>query len=471
MKEVNIMLELVTICPHPPLIIPEVGQGELHKVEKTVQAMEELAQVVKNIEPEIVIFITPHGPVFQDAITISHPAKLRGSLSRFGVPLSLEREFPNDFSQKLLENSRKIKAMVAELDESDAKNYGLDLQLDHGILVPLYYLNQAGVKAPILPVNMGLLPLEELYEFGIILRETIEVENIKAVLVISGDLSHRLTPEAPAGFDPQGKVFDEILVQAISEGDVIRVLSIDNELVNKAGECGLRPIIMGLGVFDGYEIKTKIYSYEGPFGVGYLVAELESGQVMETRKLQGKIQDLELEKIKEAQAKESWPVKWARENLESYLEKGDLLPVPDKVPEEFKRSAGVFVSLKKQGQLRGCIGTINPTRETIIAEIQANVLKAALEDPRFEPVDKDELVRLSYSVDILEKPEKVRSIEELDPQTYGVIVRKGYRQGLLLPMLEGIETIEEQLAIAKQKAGIALDEEVELEKFKVTRYL
>jgi len=207
------MLELVTICPHPPLIIPEVGQGELHKVEKTVQAMEELAQVVKNIEPEIVIFITPHGPVFQDAITISHPAKLRGSLSRFGVPLSLEREFPNDFSQKLLENSRKIKAMVAELDESDAKNYGLDLQLDHGILVPLYYLNQAGVKAPILPVNMGLLPLEELYEFGIILRETIEVENIKAVLVISGDLSHRLTPEAPAGFDPQGKVFDEILVQ------------------------------------------------------------------------------------------------------------------------------------------------------------------------------------------------------------------------------------------------------------------
>jgi len=464
------MLEMVAICPHPPIIIPEVGKGELKKAEKTVKAMQEIAQVIKELEPELLIFITPHGPVFQDAITISHPKELKGSFNKFGVPVALKRNFAEEFSNRLIKSCQNITAMVAELDDQDANNYGIKLELDHGILVPLYYLEKAGVNTPIVPVNMGLLPFNELYEFGIRLREVIEKVNRKVVLIISGDLSHRLTPNAPSGFDPQGKVFDEILVQAVGEGDVLRIVNIDKRLISKAGECGLRPIIMGLGALDGYEFTTKIYSYEGPFGVGYLVAGLQLGKKLDTRRLLENIYEIELKKIKKLREEESWPVKWARENLQSYLKKGELLPEPEVVEKEFKRPAGVFVSIKKQGQLRGCIGTISATKETIVQEIQENVLKAALNDPRFAPVNADELDELVFSVDVLEKPEKVSSMNELDPQVYGVIVSKGSRQGLLLPMLEGVDTIKEQVNIAKRKAGISPHEKVELERFKVTRY-
>ena len=464
------MLQIVAICPHPPIIIPEVGKGEERKAESTVKGMMEIALIIKELEPELLVFITPHGPVFQDAITISRPKKVKGSLQKFGTSLSLERTFGGEFSTSLVKRARGLKAMIAEITDSDAHGYGINLELDHGILIPLYYFDKAGINAPIVPVNMGMLPFHELYEFGICLKEVINSFPGKVVVVVSADLSHRLTHDAPAGFEPLGKVFDEILVQALEEGDVMRVLTIDNQLVNKAGECGLRPVIMGLGVLDGHEIMSKKYSYEGPFGVGYLVATLTPGPEVETRFLLKEIIKNEKDNIDRIRGNESWPVKWARENLESYLSTGRKHSKPETVPQEFSSPKGVFVSIKKQGQLRGCIGTISATKETLAEEIQSNSLKAALEDPRFEPIKEDELDQLTYSVDILEKPEKIASMKELNPEIYGVIVKKGSRQGLLLPMLEGIDTVEEQVTIAKQKAGIRPHEDVELERFRVVRY-
>ncbi|MGI6226805.1 MAG: AmmeMemoRadiSam system protein A [Peptococcales bacterium] len=464
------MLQMVAICPHPAIIVPEVGKGEEKNAENTAKAMEKIAQDIKLSDPDLLVFITPHGPVFQDAITISRPKNLKGTFRRFGANISLETPFAVKFSTDLVTNSRKLKTMVAELTDSDAQSYGINLELDHGIMVPLYYLKKAGIGTPILPINMGLLPFPELYEFGICLREVIENTPEKVVVVVSADLSHRLIPEAPAGFDPQGKVFDEIIVQAIGEGDVMRILTIDKTLVNKAGECGLRPIIMGLGVLDGYMIDSQVYSYEGPFGVGYLVAGLKATEKVATRLLLEKITEFEKNNLDKIRNKESWPVKWARENLESYLKTSKLLEKPNKIPEEFTGCKGVFVSIKKRGQLRGCIGTIEATKPSLVEEIQDNVLKTAFKDPRFEPITEDELDELVYSVDVLEQPEKITGLDDLNPEIYGVIVRKGHRQGLLLPMLDGVDTVEEQVAIAKQKAGISRHENVELERFKVTRY-
>jgi len=461
---------MVAICPHPPIIIPEVGKGEESKAEKTIKGMEKIALDIKGLEPDLLVFITPHGPVFQDAITISRPKKVRGSLQKFGTALSLERAFAGEFSTSLVKRAQGSKAMVAEMTDSDAHGYGINLELDHGILIPLYFFDKADINVPIVPVNMGMLPFPELYEFGICLKGVINNFPGKVVVVVSADLSHRLTHDAPAGFEPQGKVFDEILVQALEEGDTMRVLTIDKQLVNKAGECGLRPIIMGLGALDGNEINTSVYSYEGPFGVGYLVAALNPGRELETRLLLKEIKRIEKDKINMVRKNESWPVKWARENLELYLRTDKILKLSETLPQEFLSPKGVFVSIKKHGQLRGCIGTIGATKETLAEEIQSNALKAALEDPRFEPINGDELEQLTYSVDILEKPEIIASMKELNPEIYGVIVKKGSRQGLLLPMLEGIDTVEEQVTIAKQKAGIRPQDDVELERFKVTRY-
>ena len=169
--------------------------------------------------------------------------------------------------------------------------------------------------------------------------------------------------------------------------------------------------------------------------------------------------------------KESAYVKLARETIENYIKQGKTITPPPDLPEEMvNQKAGVFVSLKKFGDLRGCIGTFMPTQENIAQEIIRNAISAAVDDPRFSPVNASELEDLSISVDVLSAPEEVKDTSQLDPKKYGVIVSSGYKKGLLLPDLEGVDTVEYQINIAKRKAGIYPDEKVKLYRFEVKRY-
>jgi len=170
--------------------------------------------------------------------------------------------------------------------------------------------------------------------------------------------------------------------------------------------------------------------------------------------------------------KENFPVKLARRTLEEYLVTGKKLSPPAQIPEKFQRKAGVFVSLHKKGKLRGCIGTFLPTKSNIAEEIIENAISAATKDPRFPPVKASELEDIEISVDILSEPEPVNSLSELDPKKYGIIVSKGWRRGLLLPDLEGVDTVEYQLEIAKQKAGLFTipNEQLDIQRFTVERY-
>ncbi len=163
-------------------------------------------------------------------------------------------------------------------------------------------------------------------------------------------------------------------------------------------------------------------------------------------------------------------MKLAKGTVETYVREGRTIQPPRELTPEMTEKAGVFVSIKKKGQLRGCIGTFLPIRENVAQEVIQNAISAATEDPRFLPVDSSELEELEYSVDVLSKPEKVKGIDELDPKRYGVIVESGGRRGLLLPDLEGVDTTQEQIRIARLKAGISLEEDIELYRFEVKRY-
>jgi hypothetical protein len=164
-------------------------------------------------------------------------------------------------------------------------------------------------------------------------------------------------------------------------------------------------------------------------------------------------------------------VELAKKTIEDYVKTGARPKTPKDLPSEMQKRAGVFVSLKKKGELRGCIGTFMPCTQSIYEEIVRNAVCAAREDPRFHPVQPDELDEIDYSVDVLSEPERVESISELDPRKYGVLVVKGKRRGLLLPDLEGVDTVEYQLRIAKSKACIdPWDSDVEIYRFTVDRY-
>ncbi len=165
-------------------------------------------------------------------------------------------------------------------------------------------------------------------------------------------------------------------------------------------------------------------------------------------------------------------VQLARKAIEEYIRSGRVIdPPPEElmIP-EMKQRAGTFVSLKKRGELRGCIGTFLPVCENVAQEIIRNAIAAATEDPRFPPVREDELGELDISVDVLSTPEPVTDLSQLDPKKYGVIVESGFRRGLLLPDLEGVETVEQQLAIAMAKAGISPGEPIKVYRFTVNRY-
>jgi len=458
------------VCPHPPIAVPEVGHEEANKVVDTQQALLELGSRVKHSGAETVVIISPHAPVFRDVIAVNLVPVLRGNLGGFGAG-EIKFSLTND---QLLAGSINSQAAglgldIVELNEDTERQYNINLRLDHGVTVPLYFLQKAGVNLPLVHVSMAVAPLEKLYLFGLAVRKASESLGRKVALLASGDLSHGLNRHAPGGYLPRGKEFDEQLVRLLAVPDIEGVLKMDQSLVQQAGECGYRSIVMMLGALDGYDVKAEILSYEGPFGVGYLVASFEPGRENKVHSLYAKIQAEHQEKIAQRRADESFLVKVARETLEKHV-KGEPLAEISGVPEEYRQRAGVFVSIKKRGNLRGCIGTIEPTKPSIVEEVVANAISAGIYDPRFQPVRQEELNDLEYSVDVLRPPEPVSGVNELDPEKYGVIVRAGRRSGLLLPNLEGVDTVEEQVSIARQKAGIGPDEPVQLERFEVIRY-
>ncbi|WP_246565853.1 AmmeMemoRadiSam system protein A [Tissierella carlieri] len=465
------------LFPHPPIIIPEIGKGEEKKIQKTMEGVKALSIDIKEKSPSTIIIITPHGPLFSDAISISIEKDLSGNFGNFGHS-ELKFKFENNLSlvKKIINNSLEAEIMVAGVDESFAKRYKVERELDHGALVPLYFVDKEYENYKLIHITYGILSPKELYKFGRAIQSAIIDSDEEVVVIASGDLSHRLSNDGPYTYSPKGKIFDEKIIDILKENRLEDIVTFDLELAEAAGECGLRSLMIATGIVDGYKLKSEIMSYEGPFGVGYCTAKADIlgeifGNPLEGKNLLDIIEEKKRTKINEAREKESLYVKLARKSLEHYVKYRQYIDVPDGLPEEFlNMQKAVFVSLKKDDMLRGCIGTIEPTEQNISLEIIKNAVSAGMKDQRFDRVTEYELEDIIYSVDVLSEPEPIKTKEELDVKKYGIIVSHGYKKGLLLPNLEGVDTVDEQLDIALRKANIMPDENYTMERFEVVRY-
>ncbi|HZJ84469.1 MAG TPA: AmmeMemoRadiSam system protein A [Syntrophomonadaceae bacterium] len=464
------MITYLTLSPHPPLIVPAIGGRSLKDVENTVLGMQEMAQALVASQPEIVLFLTPHGNVFSDCVTCLGSPELYGDFGRFGygeIAFNYNNEL--NFIQKIREKAELEDIDFIVINEEIAERNKLNRELDHGILVPLHYLKEAGLAddLPIVPISIGLLPTLLLYKFGLLIQKVAKEFGKRVAIVASGDMSHRLKDDGPYSFHPDGAKFDNLIKEALANKEIDKIVNLDSSLRDNAGECAYPSIVIMLGCMDGYDFKSQVYSYEGPFGVGYLTAgfELTTSKDSYLKEMQREIEAGLLVKRKN----ESKPVRWARLVLENYVRNGIKPSLPAELQELKGEKGATFVTLKKGGQLRGCIGTILPVHSNLAEEIASNAVSSATRDSRFSPVKVNELTDLTYSVDILSAPEECKQ-DELDSEEYGVIVTKGNRRGLLLPNLEGVDTVEDQLAIALEKAGISPDEDYRIERFKVDRY-
>ena len=256
------------IVPHPPLIIPSIGRGEELKIQKTIDAYHKVAKEIARIAPDTIIISSPHSEFYEDYFHISPHQNADGDFSRFGAPtVTFEVEYDKELVSKISLESRKLGISAGTAG-------GANPSLDHGTMVPLFFINQYYKSYKLIRISpSGQLPIEH-YKLGKLIQSVIP-DDKKVVWVASGDLSHKLKQDGPYGFVKEGQILDQKLTKIISSGNFTELLKLDSHLVKKAAECGLGSFIMMAGAVNGYVVKPNLLSYEGPFGVGYAVAMFE----------------------------------------------------------------------------------------------------------------------------------------------------------------------------------------------------
>ncbi|HCW04533.1 MAG TPA: AMMECR1 domain-containing protein [Clostridium sp.] len=458
------------LLPHPPIVIPEVGKGEEEKIRDTSNSMDTIAKEIAGKCPDTIIIVSPHGPMFGDAIALTYQDELAGSLSNFGAgQVNMKLKIDKAFTNKLFELSARNHITSIRVNKDLLRRYDLSPKLDHGTMVPLYFINKYYKNYNLVHITYAPFADIDLYKFGSLIRDIAEQRNRKTVFIASGDLSHKLKKDGPYPYSPYGEKFDKEFLQGLEKGDVRAIFNMDKGTISNAGECGRRSVLMLLGALDGYSFTGDLLSYQGTFAVGYGIMRFNIKSEANSRLVE--LEDMR-KKVRNEKLNQKDPyVRLTRESLTYYLTKGKKLQdLPPYVTEEMlTKRRGVFVSLKKHGDLRGCIGTFLATKNSIAEEIINNAIEAGINDPRFSQVEEEELLDIDFSVDVLEEPSPAKK-SELDPKRYGVIVSAGYKRGLLLPDLEGVDTVEEQLSIACQKAGIGPREDYSIEKFEVIRH-
>ena len=433
------------IAPHPPIMVPEVGRESIYEVRGSIDGMAELTRRIIDNNAKTVILISPHAPLEPAAFVVYSGPKVIGDFAGFRAPTA---RIEADVDEELL-NAIKHSAATEDYEIIELERQ----YLDHGTAVPLYFLQRNGWSGSVVALGYSFLGNEHHLRFGECIRKAVDHVGRPVAFVASGDLSHRLKPEAPAGYNPGAHVFDEEVVAAINDNEPERIVQIDPELRRMAGECGYRSMLVALGAARELPPAGDVLNYEAPFGVGYLVAQVTN-----------------VKAAKRDQAQDITQL--ARRSIETYVRTGNRIEPPSNTSGLLGVRAACFVSLKTlEGDLRGCIGTIEPTEDTLAEEVISNAINACTRDPRFSPVKEEELASLRYSVDVLTAPEAT-TFGDLNPSVYGVIVEddQGVRRGLLLPDIEGVDTAAKQVEIATRKAGIPSGAAVNLFRFSVQRF-
>ena len=453
------------MVPHPPMIVPEVGRGSEKQIKATREAYAHVAEEIAQLKPETVIIASPHATMYADYFHLSPGENAQGSFQQFHAPQVQFHELYDDTLVK------SIQTMTNELHFPAGTLGQREPALDHGTMVPLYFIRQKYTDFRLIRSGLSGLSLEEHYRFGQIIQAAIVQTGRRAVFIASGDLSHKLQTYGPYGFSEEGPEYDRRIMDVCSRAAFGELFDFSESFCERAAECGHRSFVIMAGVLDGLTVEAKRLSHEDVTGVGYGICTFHPmGRNDSRRFLDIRQREEEKRLTKARDGCDPW-TRLAWQSVDSYVLKHQVIKVPEGLPDALMhKRAGVFVSIHKQGRLRGCIGTIAPTRANLAEEIIHNAISASSNDPRFDPIRPEELKWLEMNVDVLGEPEDIASEKELDVKRYGVIVSKGHRRGLLLPDIDGVDTVQQQISIARKKAGIDQNEKVSMQRFEVVRH-
>lgn len=449
-----------TVCcavlmPHAPILVPGIGGERNNQTAASAAAMRSAAKKIMLLEPESLVLISPHSPRKSGAFGFWATARIDGSFAQFGAP-DIKISLPND---------RHLSKAIADAAESrNLQTWAIEGQrLDHGALVPLWFLAEAGWAGPTVSLSLNYPGEGGLMCLGEAIARVAEKRRHRIAVVASGDLSHCLTIDAPCGFHPQARRFDEKFISLVSSGDYRKIPEIDPDLRELAAEDGVDSTVVAAAAANWDSSGHEVLNYESPFGVGYGVAMLYAqknpeGHATATANPSDKKGGNFLPLV-------------ARHSVTAFLESNGTSP-PDAVDDFLKQQCGVFVTIHdSSGNLRGCVGTVIPVCSNLVEETWRNARLAAFGDERFQRVKERELDGLKFEVSVLHPPQDAATTDELDPGRYGVIVSAtDDRRGVLLPAITEIRTVKQQLALARKKGRIGADEPVKIQRFEVAHF-
>jgi MEMO1 family protein len=441
----------VLMC-HAPIVVPEVGGDRAAECARTTQAMSAAAERLLAHRPDVIALVSPHAPRDRTRFGVCGAELLQGSFERFGAP-DVEVRLPG---APELAHALRRSVQGKEVSTCELSGRGLD----HGALVPLYFVRKAGWSGPTLLLSLPYPGTDGEAAMGRALARAAEEIGVRVCVLASGDMSHRLTPGAPAGFHPQARTFDDRFRELIARGELQNAVHIDAALRELAAEDVVDSCAVAAGAVGFDATGHRVLHYEGPFGVGYLEAVLHEAADATTadalgREGNGAHPPSELLSI-------------ARESIAAHLRSQRYRPPALQPP--WRSSRGVFVTLRTADDaLRGCIGHVEPLYLTLAQEVAACAAAAATRDTRFSRVHRHELERLRIEISVLGQAEAITSTAELDPARYGVVVSAGFQRGVLLPGIAGIDTADEQVRIAAAKAGLSPQAQIELQRFEVVK--
>ncbi len=461
------MIVKAVMVPHPPIALHEVGRGEEEKISATLNAYKTAMKEIADAKPETVIVLSPHAVMYRDWFNVSSGKRASGSMARFRASgVKFDKEYDTELTG-LLDH------MFEEDGFSAGTEYDRDKELDHGTMVPLYFLDQFAKDYKLVRIGLSGLSLPMHYRLGQYIRKASDQLNRRIAVIGSGDLAHCQKEDGPYGYKPEGPAYDERIMKDMGNADFKALFRYSPSFLDACMECGHRSFVIMAGILDGIHVTPHVLSHEATFGVGYGIITYDIGEEDSSRHFLDQYEEEEKKQIEEMAAVSDPYVQLARQSVSYYVKTGLVMKVPEGLPEEMlTQRAGCFVSIHKYGSLRGCIGTISATKKSLAEEIIANGISACSRDPRFNSVTEEELPFLEINVDVLGKPEKIRDKSQLDVKRYGVICTSGYKRGLLLPDLEGVDSVDQQIEIACSKGNIDLDDEnLELERFEVIRHV
>lgn len=428
------MLQTSALMCHAPIVIPSIAGDREREVRASTLAMREAASRVVRSLPDALVLFSPHAPRPRSAYGIFGAERLEGTFERFGRPeIGAVLEGAPRLARAMAEAAGKAGAKVELLPDGT--------ELDHGSLVPLWFLGEAGWCGPTVVVSLPAFPrLDDHERAGRAFAEALV--GIRAAWVASGDMSHRLTADAPGGFHPRAKDFDRAVREAVERRAYVSVRGIDENLRELAGEDVLDTLLLAASATGGSSEGGEVLSYEAPFGVGYLVAILSGDQ------------DLSRRLVSAARGALAQPA-----------------PRSTLAPRGLPWAKGVFVTLWSGNELRGCVGRFDRAFDADIElEVADCAFQSATSDTRFAPVTKEEARALRVEISLLGGLEPVSDPRaELDPDRWGVVVTEGKRRGTLLPGVQGVRTAAAQVSIAMRKAGITLGESVRVFRYPVVK--